>query len=56
VSVLGKKNDTTGAGISVVVELKCVFLSFILGYTKIMHFSKKNKERLTNPPYQSCTT
>jgi hypothetical protein len=46
VSVLEKKNDTTGAGIPVVVELKCVFLSFILGYTKIMHFLRKIKSDL----------
>jgi hypothetical protein len=32
---LEKKNDTTGAGSSVVVELKCAFLSSTLGYTKI---------------------
>jgi hypothetical protein len=43
-SVLEKKNDTMGAGSSVVVELKWAFLSFILGYTKMMPFLRKRKE------------
>jgi hypothetical protein len=51
-----RKIGTTGAGSSVVVELKCAFLSFILGYTKMIPFSKKNKVWLTTPPYQACTT
>jgi hypothetical protein len=44
VSVSEKKNDTMGAGSTVVVELKCDFLSFILGYTKMMPFLRKTKE------------
>jgi hypothetical protein len=41
VSILEKKNDATGAGSSMVVELKCALLSCILGYTKMMSFSKE---------------
>jgi hypothetical protein len=41
VSILEKKNDATGTGSSVVVELKCAILASILGYTKMMSFSKE---------------
>jgi hypothetical protein len=44
--VLEKKNDTMGAGSSVVVELQCAFLPSILGYTKMMPFLRKIKSDL----------
>jgi hypothetical protein len=55
VCVLERKDEATGAGSSVAVELKSTPLSSILGlYQDDTPFSEK-KERLATPLYPACT-
>jgi hypothetical protein len=52
----GKEYDATGAGSSVVVELKCASLSLFWDYSKMILFSEKRiMSDLQTPLYQACT-